>query len=378
MKYVSTVWVQLLWVVATCSTVQAQSVDFSGDMRLGYMTFDRDERNGNSSDDAQLRLRIRAGVLWTLNDSWSFKGRYASRVHDSGNRSGFVGVFDGMDSGGPSIAPGQTAVDEFYARVRYGKWDHRVGRFQTNSRLIGPASKSFSRTNSTGWDVGWTDGLQSTYRADHGVNYTAIIERNDKDGPSNQRRSPLGFEQSASRTGYYLSLDAAGTGGFWAQRSVDMTYIPSSLYYNGIAAGQQRDYLALSGRLATRVTVHQQIKLVSGIELAWAPETQSLAVANLPGSGNSEGTAWQLSFNLLDFLPGQSIALVYGQNEAGWLLSTDFVANQSVAELRHYWIIMPGHSLETRIHERRDLNRLRTAIRKRVETDMYVRYTVSF
>jgi hypothetical protein len=36
--------------------------------------------------------------------------------------------------------------------------------------------------------VGWTDALQSTYRADHGVNYTAIIERNDKDGPSNQRR----------------------------------------------------------------------------------------------------------------------------------------------------------------------------------------------
>jgi hypothetical protein len=63
-KYVSTVWVQLLLVVATCSTVQAQSVDFSGDMRLGYMTFDRDERNGSTSDDAQLRMRFRAGVMW--------------------------------------------------------------------------------------------------------------------------------------------------------------------------------------------------------------------------------------------------------------------------------------------------------------------------
>lgn len=252
------------------------------------------------------------------------------------------------------------------------------GRFQTNSRLIGPASKSFSRTNSTGWDVGWTDGIQSTYRAGHGVNYTAIIERNDKDGASNLRRSPLGFEKSASRIGYYLSLDAAGTDGFWAQRSVDMTVIPSSLYFNGIAAGQQRDYLALSGRLATRVTIHEQIRLVSGVELAWAPHTQSLAVADLPGGGVTAGTAWQLSFNLLDIYPGQSVSLVYGQNQAGWLLSTDFVANQSVAELRHSWVFKPGHLLETRIHQRRDLKRLRTATRKRLETDMYLRYSVSF
>jgi hypothetical protein len=28
------------------------------------MTFDRDERNGSTSDDAQLRMRIRAGVMW--------------------------------------------------------------------------------------------------------------------------------------------------------------------------------------------------------------------------------------------------------------------------------------------------------------------------
>lgn len=378
MRYGLTVWVHFLWMVATCSTVQAQSVDFSGYMRLGYMVFDRDERNGSSSDDAQLRMRIRAGVLWTPNDTWSFKGRYAGRVHDSRNRSGFVGVFEGMDSGGPSIAPGQTAVDEFFARARYGKWDHRVGRFQTNSRLIGLASKSFSRTNSTGWDVGWTDGIQSTYRADHGVNYTAIIERNDINGPSNQRRSPLGFEKSASRTGYYLSLDAAETAGFWAQRSFDVTYIPSSLYYNGIAAGQQRDYLGFSGRLATRIYLDKQMYLVSGVELAWAPQTPTRSAANMTGTGKTGGAAWQVSLNLMNIRPGHSLAVVYGENEAGWLLSTDFVSNQLLAEIRYAWITSPGQLLEARVRERKDLNLLRNAVSKRVETDMYLRYTVNF
>lgn len=378
MKYVSTAWVQLLWLVVTCSTVQAQSVDFSGYMRIGHMVFDREERNGSTSDEAQLRMRIRAGVLWTPNDTWSFKGRYSGRVHDSRNRSGFVGVFEGINSGGPSIAPGQTAVDEFFARARYGRWDHRVGRFQSNSRLIGLASKSFSRTNSTGWDVGWTDGLQSTYRADHGVNYTAIIERKDKDGPSNQRRTPLAFEKSASRIGYYFSLNAAETDGLWAQRSIDVTYIPASLYYNGITAGQQRDYLGFSGRLATRINIHEQMNLVSGVELAWAPETQTRAASNMTGTGKTGGTAWQVSLNLMNIRPGHSLGVVYGENEAGWLLSTDFAPNQLLAEIPYAWVSMPGHLLEARVRERKDLNLLRDAVSKRVETDMYLRYSMSF
>lgn len=118
LKFVLRVWLQLLFVIAACSTVQAQGVDFSGDLRVGYMTFDRDERNGSTSDDAQLRVRVRAGALWTPNEIWSFKGRYSGRVHDSRNQRGFVGVFDGIQSGGPSIEPGQTAVDEFFARAR--------------------------------------------------------------------------------------------------------------------------------------------------------------------------------------------------------------------------------------------------------------------
>lgn len=363
--------------LATASATQAQDIDFSGDLRFGYFGVERDERDGSTSDDDQYRLRARAGLLWTINDTWSFKGRYAGLFHDSGNQSGFVHLFDGLSLGNSSIAPGETALDEFYVRARYGKWDHRLGRFQSNNRLIGVAAKSFSRTNSTSWFVGWTDGLQSTYRSDHGLNYTAIIERNDKDGPSNVRRSPLGFDKSSSRVGYYLSVDAADTDGLWAQRSVDVTYIPSALYYNGVAAGQQRDYVGVTGRLATQLTIRDQMKLVSGVELAWAPETQRRAASNLPGTGKTNGTGWQLSVNLMDIQPGHSVGVVYGENEAGWLLSTDFFANQSLAEFRYAWVPMSGHLFEARIRTLEDLDLVRNAVRARSATDIFVRYSIS-
>lgn len=357
--------------------VQAQDVDFSGDLRFGYYGFERDERNGSETDDDMLRLRVRAGLLWTINDTWSVKGRYAARMHSKNNDSGFVGLFDGLQPGASSIEPGESTLDEFYVRARYGNWDHRIGRFQTNARLIGVAEKSFSRTNSTSWDVGYTDGVQTTYHSEHGYNYTALIEYNDPDGTSNLRRSPLAFQDSSSRASYYLAVNAADTDGLWAQRSLDVTYIPSALYYNGVGQPQKRDYLGFSGRLATQMAVRGATRLVTGVELAWAPETQLEQVAGLPGSGKTDSFSWHVSANLMDFMPGHSVALVYGENEAGWLLSTDFQNNSKLTELRYAWEPMNGHLLEARVRERKDLHQLLSAQRKRSETDVYFRYSIS-
>lgn len=359
------------------SDVDAQNLDFSGDIRFGYFGFERDERNNAQTDDDMLRLRVRAGLLWTVDDTWSFKGRYAARVHNKDNNSGWVKLFDGVNPGASSIAAGESTLDEFFVRARYGKWDHRIGRFQTNNRLFGVASKSFSRTNSTGWDVGYTDGIQSIYRTEHGFNVTGLLEYNDKDGTSNLRRSPLSFGDSSSRTTYYVSVDAQDTSGLWAQRSIDVTYIPSALYYNGVSAGQNRDYLGVTGRVATQVTVRDQTKLVTGVELAWAPETQRLQFAGLPGTGKADSFSWHVSANLMNIAPGHSLAVVHGQTEAGWLLSTDFQSNSALTELRYAWVPMTGHLLEARVRERKDLHLARAALRKRSETDMYLRYTLS-
>lgn len=366
----------LALVLALGSSAYAQDVVFSGDLRFGFAQFDRDERNGTSVSDDQLRLRARAGLLWTVSDTYSVKGRYAARLHNKGNNTELK-FLRGLRPGASSIAPGQSTLDELYVRARYGNWDHRVGRFQSNNRLVGVAAKSFSRTNSTSWDVGWTDGIQSVYRGTNGWSYTAIVERNDKDGPSSLRRAPLDFDKSSSRAGYYFSVDSTETGGLWAQRSLDVTVIPSALYYNGLALPQNRDYIGITGRLAAQTTVYQQMKLVAGIQVAYAPETPTKAAMNLPGTGSTDGTAFEVSFNLMDIRPGHSLGIVYGENEAGWLLSTDHTNNQSLAEMRYAWRPMSGHLLEARVRERKDLVQLRSAMRKRSETDVYVRYSIS-
>jgi len=120
------------------------------------------------------------------------------------------------------------------------------------------------------------------------------------------------------------------------------------------------------------------MNLVSGVELAWAPETQSSSAANMTGTGKTGGTAWQVSLNLMNIRPGHSLGVVYGENDAGWLLSADFIPNQLLAEIRYAWVTMPGHLLEARVRERTDLNLLRNARLKRDETDMYLRYSMSF
>lgn len=354
----------------------AQPVNFSGDIRFGYAGFERDERNGSRVDDDQLRLRVRAGLLWTLSDVYSIKGRYAARLHNKDNLNEFS-FLRGLRPGASSIAPGQSTLDELFVRARYGDWDHRVGRFQSNNRLVGVAAKSFSRTNSISWDVGWTDGIQSTFRGSQGWNYTAIIERNDEQGPSNLRRAPLGFDRSTSRVGYYFSVDSTQTDGIWAQRSLDVTVIPSALYYQGLASPKNRDYIGFSGRLATQVSVYQQMKLVTGVQLAYAPQTPANAVMNLPGTGSSDGSAFEVSVNLMDIRPGHSLGFVFGQSDAGWLLSTDFTNNQSLMELRYAWRPLNGHLLETRVREREDLIQPLNTGQKRSEVDVYLRYTIS-
>ena len=62
-------------------------VSFSGDLRFGSTSFDRDGRDGNDLDRTRLQLRARAGLEWTISDTYSAKVRYAARVQNTGNES---------------------------------------------------------------------------------------------------------------------------------------------------------------------------------------------------------------------------------------------------------------------------------------------------
>lgn len=369
-------WLGLALLPMLGSAAYAQDVNFSGDLRFGYAHYDRDERNGTSFDDGQLNLRVRAGAQWNISEVYSAKARIAV----TGNDDDFSGDFDfyqALPAGAASTAPGDMTFDELFVRARYGDWEHRIGRFQHTNALVGVPSKSMSRTNSNSWNISWTDGLHSRYRAQNGWDYNFVIERATSEGPTTVRRSPLNYESSRSRATYYASVDKSEPDGLFLQRSLDVTVVPAALYYDGVAAGRKTDYIAFSGRLGLQWDIAQASKLVVGAELGYAPDTPSNAAMNLPGTGDSDGKSWQVSLNVLDVAPGHSVGVVYGEVDAGWLLSTDFTNNQSLAEFRYNWRTMPGHLFQFRIREREDLIQQRTAVRERNELDYYLRYSIS-
>lgn len=102
------------------------------------------------------------------------------------------------------------------------------------------------------------------------------------------------------------------------------------------------------------------------------------AALRLPGSGDASGLAFQTSINLADFAPGHGVGFVYGQAGGGWLLSPDFGNNQELLELRYQWKLSATQSIETRVRQRRDLEQRTDAARKRVDDDVYVRFTQRF
>ena len=367
----------LLLLLFASAGAQAQNVEFFGDARFGLVAHDTSLRNADREEDLRGVLRLRGGFEWTPNEVLSARVRLAGRYLDEGNS--FRLRWQQELPGGRNLPAGYTTFDEAHLRARYGNWEHRLGRFQYSALLAGVPAKSMSRTNSKNSFVSWTDGLHSRYHLDDGWQVNAIVHRNTRQGPTLVHRSPLDFTDSESRATYYLSMDREDDAGTIVQRSFDLTFIPGSLrYIHPSVADDTKDYLGFTGRVAVQQPLAEGRRLVLGVEAGYAPTTPRRAAVNLPGDGDAGGTTWQLSANLMEIAPGHSIGLVYGETDAGWLLSTDFTNNQALTELRYQWRVAPDQTFHFRIRQRDDLKRQLDAQRRQSGTDLYIRYTMTF
>ncbi|GAA4406919.1 hypothetical protein [Quisquiliibacterium transsilvanicum] len=351
---------------------------FSADVRLGYFAREREDRDGARSDSDDWRIRIRPGALWQITPELSAKARVAGRYStDDSNRnhSRFFTSIPASDG----LRFGDSTFDEFYLRYKPGdSWDVRVGRMQTSFELEGVAKKSLSRNDSPNTDITWTDGIHVRYADAAGWNYHAILQRSEDEGPTTVRRSPLAFTRSASHLTYYAGMEKKDPKGRILQLGWDLTYIPDALRVDGSATGRIDDHLGITGRLALQWPMAGNMRFVWAGEAGFAPDTPTKAALRLPGSGDASGLAFQTSVNLVDFAPGHSVGLVYGQAGGGWLLSPDFGNNQELLELRYQWRLSAAQSIEARIRTRRDLEQLMDTSQRRVDDDIYVRYTHRF
>jgi len=343
----------------------------SGDIRGGYF-------NKEDVDDGEYRLRARIGHSIKFDESWMARARLAGRYSSDPKNDYNLEFFRGIPPGKDGLSRGDTTIDELYVQYSDDNNQLRIGRQQTKMELVGVARKSLDRNTSPNTDIAWTDGIYWKHKHSNGWTGHAIMQYNYGKGSSEVRRKPLDFSDSGSRVSTMIAIDKTSKTDFWAQRSFAISYLPNSLHTQGINAGAIDDYLTVVGRLAAQWPMANKTKFLLAGEMGYAPNTPDRSTFSLPGNGSTNGTAWQASFNFIDFAPHHSIGFLMARSEAGWLISPDFRSNNNLFEVRYRWMISKTLKFEIRGRRREQIDKPTTSTKIKVDEDSYFRLTWKF
>ncbi len=352
----------------------------SGDVRFEYADKDRDTRNGTNTSSSEYRVRPRVRVTQPINEKWLVNGRFAGRYSEDHDPNSGTKWYKEIPSG-DGLRFGDGNLDEFYARYQHSDALRvTVGRMQTSFELDGVAKKSLDRNNSPNTDVTWTDALYVLYSGKNGWKHHGIIQYNYSEGATEVRRGPLDFSDKKARISYFYALENKKAAGPIVQRGIDLTYMPKSLCTDGTSScNNLDDYMAITTRGAAKWPIgNKGMNFLLAGELGYAPNTQLESTAKIGTSNDVDGTAFQVTFNFLDFYPKHNIGLVYARADAGWLLSPDFRNNHDLKEIRYKWITAKNQKLEARYRIREELDKRIGAQQKQKDNDFYIRYTIKF
>jgi hypothetical protein len=355
----------------------AAAVDFSvnGDLRTGFFSLHRDDRDGTEDTTDELRLRVRLGLNAKLNEQWMAQVRFAGRYSTDDRNELHFKIFSSLPAD-DGLRRGDSTLDEAYVEYRPDTaWQVRLGRFQSKAELDGVAKKSLHRNDSPNTDITWTDGVQVKHTSVNSWVTTAIAQYNDSEGATQVRHAPLDFRDDGSRASYFVGLENTQKTGPIVQRAVDVTWLPDALHSDGVGVGPVDDYWGLVGRLAGQWPMRGSTKFMLAGEVGYAPNTPQRSVVRTGTSGDADGLAVQVTFNFIDIVPKHSAGLVFGRAGDGWLLSPDFGPNTNLVELRYKWAIDKKQALEARVRNREDIHQRVGSLYKREDVDFYVRYT---
>jgi hypothetical protein len=351
-------------------------------LRPGYHGAWRTDRDGESSDRHDVRMRVQLGGWWTASPAWAVRVRVAGRLSTDEETLRFY-VRDGVPTT-DGLRLGEFTIDEAYVRwSRDDRFQLRVGRMQTSYELAGVPRKALDRNDSPNTDVTWTDGLHASFRVVDGWRQHLVVQRNGDRGPSNVVRRPLDATAPDSRAIVFTAVELEGRWGPFIQREIGLTWIPDAV--PGAVPGTEPvsargDYVAL----VLRGAVQPELavlggRVVLGSELGLAFGTPSRA---LLGTGTADedgdGLAYQLSANLMEMGGRHSVGIVHSRAGDGWLISPDIRDNNRELEARYYWHYARWGRLDVRFRSREDLFHRVDALQRRKDRDVYIRTTLRF
>lgn len=365
---------------ATLVTTGAHADDrwkVSGDLRVGYVASETRDRSGHDSDSDSLRARVRLGLSGDLGGGWHAKGRVAARLDTDQNDEEFWMRWYAPAPTG--LENGQGTLDEAYLEYRPAEapWSVRMGRFQAAWGLDDLMSKSLDQNDSPNFDIMWTDGVWLQWQPSKDWNTHVILRHNDRRGPTGALRQPLEFSDSDSRVSLFAAAESKTPMGPLVQRLITFNWLPSALHTYGIDDPRAEDYFAMTVKAVAQWPLGEgDTKLRLGGELGYAPDTPRREAVG-SGSGSADSLSWQASLNFMDILPAHSLGIVYGRVADGWLLSSDFRPNDSLAEVRWAWKARKDLQFDARLRRRKEIDRP-TATDARRDYDIYLRGTLRF
>jgi hypothetical protein len=125
----------------------------SGDLRLGYVRSESDERDGSEGTESDWRARLRYGGSYNVNDWLIFNGRFA--VACTSRDCDPELSLDPSETQVTTVDQGTITFDEFYLHAfRLKRFDVAIGRLQTKfTTRAGVYAKSLDRNNSNSVNI---------------------------------------------------------------------------------------------------------------------------------------------------------------------------------------------------------------------------------
>jgi hypothetical protein len=355
-----------------------QAWQVSGDLRLAWQSDWQDARDGQSSSTDALNTRMRLRLRHDLNSNWRFQTRLAGTFRDSGND---VELFlrPERDSA-TAVDPGSVTPDEFFLQYRSSdqRTEVRVGRLQSSLKLPLVTDKSLDRNQASNVNIGWTDGIFIGHQFSEHWKTTLTAQYNDRDGNGTTTRGPLDFRRSGSRVSTFATLESEREIGPLFLRALSLTWYPDALAVDGVAGSAREDYVNAAWKMAAGWNLGSGMRVVTAGEVGYAFNRPRNSVMGLPGSGDADGLAWQLGADLVGFLPDHRAGLAVGEVDAGWLISNDYRQNDSLAEFRWRWDVLPELALEMRARWRYEQEQRSFSPDKQRDRDIRFRVTYSF
>lgn len=350
----------------------------SGDLRAAFQADWRDARDGSENHASDWGSRFRLRLRRDFGAGWRFQSRFASTFEDEGNEPELF--IRSQRQSSTSSAPGTMTFDEAFLRWQSASKATRVqiGRFQSSLKLPLITNKSLDRNQASNINIGWTDGIELTRELGRGWEGLLVAQYNGHDGNGTPTRGPIDFSDSGSRVSSFAALVNEEQWGPIIQRALAVTWYPDALASDGTALPRREDYVTATFKLAAGWDLGERTRLIVGGELGQALETPTNAAMRLSGGGDSDGLGWLLGADLVELFPDHRVGIVYGQADAGWLISNDLRQNDSLAELRWSWQVSEPLRVQFRARWRYEQERRVGAAQKQKDRDMRLRATWSF